>query len=100
VVHDGIVGPWFLQTFAQATGLPDLHYVVLLPPLEVCIERVRSRVDHGSADLSVTRYLFFQFANAHIAARHVIAERDELPGRLAGLIDQQLHTGTFRYSAS
>jgi len=44
--------------------------------------------------------LFFQFANAHIAARHVIAERDELPGRLAGLIDQQLHTGTFRYSAS
>jgi hypothetical protein len=47
-----------------------------------------------------TRDLFFQFANAHIAARHVITERDELTGRLAGLIDQQLHTGTFRYSAS
>ena len=30
-VFDGMVGPWFLPTFAEATGLDRLDYVVLLP---------------------------------------------------------------------
>src|ERR671927_815012 len=42
VVYDGIVGPWFLPSFAVATGLTGLHYAVLLPPLEDCLERVAS----------------------------------------------------------
>ena len=41
VVYEGVVGPWLLPTFVRATGLADLHYVALLPPLDVCIERVR-----------------------------------------------------------
>src|SRR4029450_5491298 len=36
VVYDGVVGPWFLPTFVRAAGLADLHYVVLMPPLDVC----------------------------------------------------------------
>ena len=100
VVYDGIVGPWFLPTFVRATGLRELHYVVLLPPLDVCIERVRSRADHGFADLSVTSDMFSQFVNARIADRHVITDSDHQPRRLAGLIDERLATGSFRYSAS
>ena len=55
VVYEGVVGPWLLPTFVRATGLADLHYVALLPPLDVCIERVRSRVAHGFSDPAVTR---------------------------------------------
>ncbi|MHB8296673.1 MAG: hypothetical protein ACYDH5_19090 [Acidimicrobiales bacterium] len=32
VVYDGVIGPWFLETFAKASGLASLHYLILLPP--------------------------------------------------------------------
>src|SRR4051794_12131651 len=50
VVHDGVVGPWFLAPYAAATGLPQLHYVVLLPPEDVCLARVDTRTGHGFTD--------------------------------------------------
>jgi hypothetical protein len=30
VVYDGVIGPWFLETFGSATGLASLHYVSAL----------------------------------------------------------------------
>ena len=33
-VYDGVVGPWFLPTFAAATGLHELDYVILLPSVD------------------------------------------------------------------
>jgi predicted ABC-type ATPase len=100
VVFEGVVGPWFLPTFVRATGIADVHYVVLLPPLDICMERVRSRVDHGFADLSVTHDMHQQFATATVDARHVITDSNSEPGRLAGLIKDQLGGGIFRYSAT
>lgn len=32
VVYDGVIGPWFLETFVAATGLDSVHYAILLPP--------------------------------------------------------------------
>src|SRR5690606_19882527 len=49
-VYDGVVGPWFLPVFAAATGCDGLDYVILLPPVERCLERVASRVGHGFTD--------------------------------------------------
>jgi cytidylate kinase len=100
VVYEGVVGPWFLPTFLRATGLASMHYVVLLPPLDVCIERVRTRVGHGFADLSVSRDLYRQFVAAAVDSRHVITEPDSEPANLAELIDRQLGRGTFRYQPS
>lgn len=99
VVYEGVVGPWLLPTFVRATGLADLHYVALLPPLDVCIERVRSRVGHGFSDPAVTRDLHRQFAAAVIDARHVIKESDSHPAELAEMIKGELGRGTFRYSS-
>jgi hypothetical protein len=98
VVFEGVVGPWFLPTFVRATGVADVHYVVLLPPLDICLERVRSRVDHGFSDLSVTHDMHQQFATATVDARNVIADSNSDPARLAELIKGQLGSGTFRYS--
>ena len=100
VVYDGVLGPWFLPTFVRATGLANLHYVVLLPALEVCLERVSSRVGHGFTDLSATRDLYQQFADARVDHRHMIAEADSDPTRLAEVIDGQLDAGVFGYSSS
>jgi hypothetical protein len=96
--YDSVVGPWFLPTFLRASGLAHLQYVVLLPPLDVCIERVHTRVDHGFSDVSATRNMYRQFAAAAVDSRHLINESDSDPATLVELIDGQLAGGTFRYS--
>lgn len=100
VVYDGVLGPWFLPTFVRATGRPSVHYVILLPPLEVCLQRVQGRVGHGFSDLSATGDLHAQFAGAGFETRHLITEPDDQPAQLAELITQRLDDGRFRYSAS
>jgi hypothetical protein len=34
-VYDGVIGPWFVETFLGATGLDELHYAVLFPDRHV-----------------------------------------------------------------
>ena len=91
VVHDGVVGPWFLPAFAAATGLPALDYVVLLPPEDVCLERVATRSGHGFTDAAAARHMYREFADAHLDERHVVpgstrppAVATEILNRLAG----------------
>jgi cytidylate kinase len=89
VVFDGVIGPWFLHAFAAATGLGAVHYVVLLPPERTCVERVRSRVGHGFADLDATRHMYRQFAAADVATRHVLDTTDcveTVASRIFGLV--------------
>ena len=45
-VHDGVLGPWWLPTFFQATELDDLHYAILLPSAERCVHDVAAREGH------------------------------------------------------
>lgn len=71
-VYDGIVGPWFLQTFAAATGLKELHYVVLMPPVATCVDRVANRLNHAFTDEAATRHMHEEFASADIDPRHVL----------------------------
>jgi hypothetical protein len=74
--------------------------VILLPPLEVCLERVRGRIGHGFSDLSATRDLHAQFADAAVDTRHLITEPGDHPAQLAELISGRLYDGRFRYSTS
>ena len=98
VVYEGVLGPWLLPTFVRAAGLRHIHYVILLPPLELCLERVQLRVDHGFSDPSVTRDLYDQFANAVVETRHLITETGDHPAQLAELISRRLDESQFRYS--
>ena len=78
VVYDGIVGPWFLPTFRDATGVVALDYVVLLPPLDVCLHRVATREGHGFRDEAATRKMHDEFTAAVVglAVRHVLRGSD------------------------
>lgn len=73
-VFDGVVGPWFLPTFAAATGLDHLDYVILLPSVERCVVQVGHRVDHGFKDEGATRKMHEEFADAEVAERYVLRE--------------------------
>jgi hypothetical protein len=67
-VFDGMVGPWFLPTFLRYVRVPSIHYAVLLPPVDVCVERVLARERHGFRDEAVTRQMHASFAGADIDA--------------------------------
>ena len=85
-VYDGVIGPWFLDDFVAATGLDSLDYVMLLPPVGVCVERVASRRDHGFTDEAATRHMHRQFARAQIEARHVVRITRDSPVDVADRI--------------
>jgi cytidylate kinase len=71
-VYDGVVGPWFIDRFLRSTGLDALDYVVLLPAVEVCVERVMTRVDHGFRDEGAARKMHDEFSRGEIDPRHVL----------------------------
>lgn len=71
-VYDGVMGPWFLSTFLAATGLDELDYVMLLPDIEVCVQRVLTRADHGFRDERAARKMYDEFSRAAIDPRHVL----------------------------
>ncbi len=97
-IYDGVVGPWFLPTFADATGLESFDYVILMPPLDVCLARVLGRRAHGFTDESATRRLHRDFANAKIDARHIIDPATESPGETAELVLNARRSGALAYA--
>ena len=100
VVYDGVVGPWFLDTFFRATGLAHLHYVVLLPPLEVCLDRVRTRRGHGLTDARVAEHMWKQMRGAAPAPRHVVTDAHRSPSEMAVLVARMVADDTARYPAA
>src|SRR3954454_4284157 len=80
-VLDGIVGPWILdvvQASVNAQGL-QMHYVVLRPTLDVCLERALSREGEervpghpALTDPEPIRQLWHQFSELGEFERHVL----------------------------
>jgi hypothetical protein len=98
-VYDGVVGPWFLPTFAAASGLPSLHYVVLLPSVERCEERVATRQGHGFTDGPATRKMHGEFARADVAERHVLVDPPDDAAAVVDRIAAAVAGGTVRYDS-
>ena len=97
VVYDGVVGPWFLDTFATTAGLSELDYVVLLPAVETCQQRVAARRDHGFTDQDATIQMHNQFALSDVAERHLIRNDDSTPAAIATIILAAQHRGDLRH---
>jgi AAA domain len=73
-VYDGVVGPWFLPQFVAATGLGRLDFVILMPSLDRCLERVATRRGHGFTDQCATARMHRDFAGAPVDERYVLAD--------------------------
>jgi predicted ABC-type ATPase len=98
-VYDGVVGPWFLEAFASATGLERLNYVVLLPSVQRCVERVQSRHGHGFTDIGAARTMHGEFARAVVDHRHVLIDPPDEPDEVADLAVAALSRGVLGYPA-
>jgi predicted ABC-type ATPase len=96
-VYDGVVGAWFLPTFAAATGLDSLHYVVLLPSVERCVDRVQTRIGHGFADEAATRKMHDAFEAADIDERYVLVDPPDGVAAVTDTILARVDDGTLLY---
>jgi cytidylate kinase len=72
-VYDGVMGPWFVDAFLAASGLDALDYVVLLPDVEVCVERVMTRDGHGFRNEEAARKMHHEFSRCELDERHLLA---------------------------
>lgn len=99
-VYEGIIGPWFLETFAQATGLESLEYVILLPSVGRCVEQVAERTGHGFTDEAATRKMHQEFADARIARRHVLDGPWDSVDSVVDRVTAALGRGDLRYWVS
>ena len=103
VVYDGVVGPWFLDLFAdevsrRGVSVPgELHYVLLLPSLERCRGRVAGRSGHGFTDADATARMHAEFAAADVDPRHVLADPPDEPADVARLVLRRHAEGTLRH---
>lgn len=97
-IYDGVLGPWQLDDFMRAGAIGRLDYAVLLPPVEVCVERVATRVGHGFDDEAAARHMHAQFDDAVTDSRHVFAEVVDAPDAMAALIVDRRATGALRRS--
>ena len=98
VIFDGVIGPWFLDIFATTAGLTELDYVVLLPPVAICQQRVATRQDHGFTDQDATTHMHTQFALSDIAERHLIRDHHSTPAAIATAILDAQHRGDLRHA--
>lgn len=96
-IYDGIVGPWSLPVFTQATGLHQLHYAVLLPTLQQCLHRVATRQGHGFQDPAAAAHMHAQFTQAAIPSRHVLTDMPERPSDVANVLLQRFTDGSLLY---
>ncbi len=96
-VYDGIVGPWFLPTFARSTGLAELHYVILLPDVEQCLHRVATRRGHRFDDEAATRSMHQQFEDSAMAAEYVLRSSSDDPQEVATEVLTRFESGRIAY---
>lgn len=97
-VYDGVIGPWLLDEFAVGTGLPALDYVILLPSVETCVERVTHRTGHGFDDEPAARKMHEQFVTA-ISQRHVLPVGSDTVDQVVDRIVAARATGRLRYAS-
>lgn len=101
-VFDGVMGPWFLPTFIETLGLDasdhaqTVDYVILMPTVEQCVERVRDRVEHAFTDEPATRKMHLEFASAPIDSRHVLVPGSMTADDVVAEIDARRRTGSLR----
>ncbi len=97
-VFDGVLGPWFVPTFAGLVGLASFDYAILLPTVEVCLYRVQTRIGHGFDDPEATRKMHDEFTRGDVEDRHLIPAVDDAdPAAMADAILAARAAGQLRF---
>ena len=100
VIYDGVLGPWQLDAFMRAGEIEQLDYAVLLPPVEVTVDRVATRTGHLFTDESAARHMHAEFAAADLLPQHVFGAVLDEPAQTVALIDERRSAGELRVTAA
>ncbi len=72
VVVEGIVGPWFLDTFVPAVEGVPVHYVVIRPSAETAMARAVARGAPALVDPEPIAHMYRAFEALGAHERHVV----------------------------
>ena len=86
VVFDGILGAWFLPTFLAAFGSDRVDYVLLLPPVDTCVQRVVDRDRPRFRDEAATRKMHREFGATVGDVPHIAVDPDHDPATVAASV--------------
>jgi hypothetical protein len=70
---------------------------MLIPPMAVCLERVRSRTGHGFTDRAAAEHMWHEFQRADVDPRHMVADPETGPAEITHTLADWVKTGTMRY---
>ena len=80
--------PVVRRQFLADAGLDALDYAMVLPDVEVCVERVFTPVGHGFRDEPAARKMHHEFARCEIDARHVLVNHITAESTAAEIVDR------------
>jgi predicted kinase len=88
VVYDGVLWPPYAPLFATAAGRA-FHYALLLPPLQVCLERVQARSDHPFSDQQAATDMWqsFDTTKGSLPTLDALDPPDEVVAEILGLVE-------------
>ena len=98
VVVDGIIGPWFLKRFVDATGHPPAgtDYVVLRPARQVALARATERTgDRDLTDPEPITAMYDAFEDLGSFERHVVDTTHQDPAATLAVTVHGLDSGIF-----
>ncbi|MEO6651712.1 MAG: AAA family ATPase [Ilumatobacteraceae bacterium] len=94
-IYDGVLGSWFLERFVVAAGVP-VDFAVMLPTIETCLHRIRTRVGHDFHNEDAARALHRQFSVESPDARHVVDSSQSSAAETAAEIESRRAAGSLR----
>jgi predicted kinase len=88
VVYDGVLWPPYAPLFATGAGRA-FHYALLLPPLQVCLERVQARSDHPFSDQQAATDMWqsFDTTKGSLPTLDALDPPDEVVAEIVGLVE-------------
>jgi cytidylate kinase len=76
VVIEGIIGPWFLDTFVPAAGGVPVHYLIVRPSADVAMARAVAREAPALVDPAPIAQMYDAFESHSGYERHVLDTTD------------------------
>lgn len=95
-IYDGVLGAWLLPTFLAAARIDEVDYVMLLPDLDACLGRIRTRRHHSFTDQDAGAHMHREFSNATIGRQHVLDTTDLDPAQTVERIVELRASGALR----
>lgn len=72
--------------------------MILLPPVDTCVQRVATRPNHGFTDEPATRKMHAEFTQTHRSPNHVFRDPPDDPADVAALIESARTAGELTYT--